>query len=97
MAELQLARLGGDGAVQPWHYLGVFLEDDSALAPQVTSNVTGQILDKWWDGSAEAGPKRRPRSSFGVDQPQLETLVVSEGQLKTSGSIYRCMIFRYFQ
>ena len=65
MAELQLARLGGDAAVHPWHYLGVFLQDDADLASQVTSTMTGRLLDKRWDSAAEAGPKRRPRTSFG--------------------------------
>ena len=60
------------------HYLGVFLEDDSAMSKTLECSVAGKFLNGWWDSCSDAGSQRRPRNSFSEPIPSLEVLVVGD-------------------
>lgn len=60
------------------HYMGLFLPDDGVMMEKQISNVSGKFMTQWWDNSAEAGPARRPSSSFETPMPTLEILTVSD-------------------
>jgi len=65
------------------HYMGIFLEDDAALSRTLESTVAGKIMSDWWDECTDAGPKRRPRSSFAEPVPSLDVVVVTDDVVKT--------------
>ena len=45
------------------HYMG-FIHVDDPLAEKAACQVAGQVLSQWWDSSPEAGPKKRPQTTF---------------------------------
>ena len=81
--QMQLEELKSENYTGPkMHYMGIFLEDDAALATKMNSSVAGKLMSQWWDGSAEAGSKRRPRSAFSEPTPSLDVLLISENKCK---------------
>ena len=72
-----------DGREGPaFHSMGLFLEDDGKTMSKNSATVAGMLMSKWWDESGDAGPKRRPRSSFSEPTPSVEVLTVSDGVCK---------------
>lgn len=45
------------------------------------------IVEEWWDGAPEAGPKTRPASEFSEPRPTLSSLTVNNNELKHLGLI----------
>ena len=62
-------------------YIGLFLEDDAALAKKLEMSTAGKLMSDWWDSSSAAGPKRRPQTSFAQPIPSLEVLTVGDDQV----------------
>lgn len=62
--------------------MGLYLNDDTQIMNQNSSTITGMFVSKWWDQSSEAGPKRRPRSTFDEPVPTLDVLAVANGAVK---------------
>ena len=65
------------------HYMGLYLNDDTATMDKNMSNVAGQFMTQWYDNTDDAGPPRRPRSSFGEPIPTLEVLTISDQSCKS--------------
>eukprot|EP00435_Cladocopium_sp_Y103_P001374 s423_g1.t1 len=83
----QLEVLNQNTSGPAFHYMGIFLNDDMQLMNKSSSTVTGMFVSKWWDQSSEAGPKRRPRSTFDEAVPTLEVLAVANGAAKILDSV----------
>ena len=66
-----------------WHYMGIFLPEDANMMNNLVGSIRGEFMSKWWDNSSEAGPKRRPRSSFSESCPTLEVLTITGNEPKT--------------
>ena len=64
--------------------MGLFLADDVKLMEKSAAKITGMFLDRWWDDSSDAGPKKRPSSSFGDPLPTLEVITVCKQNLQDS-------------
>ena len=80
--KMQLHQLAEDQKAPVYHYMGLFMADDSAVMDKTLSNVAGHFMTNWWDTSVDAGPPRRPRSSFEVPLPTLEVLTISDNAAK---------------
>ena len=81
--EMQLDKLNSESNAANLHYMGIFLDDDTAMSVKTAGNVAGKLMSSWWDQCEEAGSKRRPHSSFDVPLPTLEVLTVSDGICRT--------------
>ena len=80
---MQLEEMNSSSHTGPsMHYLGVFLEDDAALAKTIQSAVAGKLMSQWWDSSPDAGARKRPRSGFAEPLPSLEVLTITDGKCK---------------
>ena len=79
--EMQLAKLqaSGNDTKPDWHYLSFYLSQDAdlQLMQKNQSMLSGKILKGWWDACGEAGPPRRPRSTFQEAVPSLDMLSIS--------------------
>ena len=81
-ANKQLGVLNDNTSGPAFHYMGLYLNDDTQIMNQNSSTITGMFVSKWWDQSSEAGPKRRPRSTFDEPVPTLDVLAVANGAVK---------------
>ena len=81
--DIQLDKLNSESNAANLHYMGIFLDDDTAMSARTAGNVAGKLMSSWWDQCEEAGSKRRPHSSFDVPLPTLEVLTVSDGICRT--------------
>lgn len=96
---MQLEELKSENYTGPkMHYMGIFLEDDAALATKMNSSVAGKLMSQWWDGSAEAGSKRRPRSAFSEPTPSLDVLLIGDDQSVKNlvQNVSICFMFPHF-
>ena len=88
-AQLQLDELLGNNKALAITYLCICLSDDPNMR-SLSSTIAGQFMAKWWDVSAEAGPKRRPRTAFNESIPTLNILSAANGVCKTLDSCFAC-------
>ena len=77
-ANLQLKKLVDNASGPCFHYMGLFLNDDSQMMSKSSGTITGLLMSKWWDQAPDAGPKRRPQAAFGETMPNLESLTVAK-------------------
>lgn len=92
-SKMQLHALLEDTRAPAVHYMGLFLPEDAWMMERTISNVTGQFMTKWWDTTSDAGPTRRPSSTFQVPLPTLEILTISDNLCKNLQFAYN-MFFK---
>ncbi|CAL1131034.1 unnamed protein product [Cladocopium goreaui] len=88
-ANLQLKKLVDNASGPCFHYMGLFLNDDSQMMSKSSGTITGLLMSKWWDQAPDAGPKRRPQAAFGETMPNLESLTVANGVVKILKGCFR--------
>ena len=56
-ANLQLKKLVDNASGPCFHYMGLFLNDDSQMMSKSSGTVTGLLMSKWWDQVETLDPK----------------------------------------
>ena len=68
------------------HFLGVYHDSDGNWMDEAKDLITGRVLTQWWGRADESGPAARVAETFSLEQPTLECLTISEGQMKLLAS-----------
>lgn len=63
----------------------IFLNVDQKRFVHV--DVGLHLLQEWYDGTSEAGPKQRPRSDTSTERPSLKVLAFDQGRLSILDAI----------